>query len=74
MKSQGFAKKAGKIFVYASGIFLGAFAVGSMIAAWVMVRPGSKKDYDCIDRITFGKLEPVSLRASDGVRLHAWVQ
>jgi len=74
MKPQSMAKKAGKIFIYASGAFLGAFAIGSMIAAWVMVRPGSKRNYDCIDRISFGKLEPVSLKTSDGIRLHAWVQ
>lgn len=74
MKQVSIAKKAGKVFLYASGIFLGGFAIGSLIAAWVMVRPGSKKNYDCIDRISFGKLEPISLKASDGVRLHAWAQ
>jgi uncharacterized protein len=74
MKSLSMAKKAGKIFLYASGIFLGAYALGSLIAAWVMVRPGSKKDYDCIDHVTFGKLVPISLKTSDGVRLHAWAQ
>jgi len=74
MKPVSLAKKAGKIFLYASGIFLGAFAIGSLIAAWVMVRPGSKKDYDCIDRISFGRLEPISLKTSDGIRLHAWAQ
>ena len=74
MKLISIAKKTGKILFYASGVFLGAYALGSLIAAWVMVRPGSKKDYDCIDHITFGKLEPVSLKTSDGVRLHAWAQ
>jgi pimeloyl-ACP methyl ester carboxylesterase len=39
-----------------------------------MVRPGSHKEYDCIDRIAFGKLVPVRLKTSDGFRLHAWVQ
>jgi len=74
MKLLTVAKKTGKIFLYASGVFLGTYAIGSLIAAWVMVRPGSKQDYDCIDHITFGKLEPISLKTSDGVKLHAWVQ
>lgn len=74
MAFKSVVRKAGKILLFASGAFLGAFAIGTVIGAWVMVRPGSRQDYDCIDHVAFGKLERISLKASDGVRLHAWVQ
>jgi pimeloyl-ACP methyl ester carboxylesterase len=73
MRKQSTGNKLGRALLYASGI-LGAFVIGNVIWAWLMVRPGSRKDYDCIDRVDFGKLEPVSLKTDDGVRLHAWVQ
>jgi uncharacterized protein len=74
MKWQPVAKNAGKLLAIASTIAVGAFSVGSMLCAWIMVKPGQKKDYDCIGRIAFGKLEPISLLTSDGIKLHAWVQ
>jgi uncharacterized protein len=74
MKWQTIAKRAGKIFIYASSVVSGAFFIGSVVGAWIMVRSGPKKDYDCIGRIAFGKLESLSLMTSDGVKLHAWVQ
>ena len=74
MKWDSIAKHAGKIGVYASSLVVGAFTIGTLFSAWAMIRPGRNRNFDCIGRINFGKLEPVSLRASDGVRLHAWVQ
>ncbi len=41
--------------------------------AWLLVRPGRRRDYDCIPAIRYGKLEPLSLKSSDGLSLHAWV-
>lgn len=67
-------KRAGKTLMYASGIAVGAYIVGNVVWAWIMVRPGPKKDMDCVERVSFGRLEPLSLKASDGVRLHAWAQ
>ena len=52
----------------------GAVSVSSILAAWIMIKPGKKQDYDCIPRISHGKLEPLTLQTSDGVQLHAWVQ
>jgi pimeloyl-ACP methyl ester carboxylesterase len=60
--------------MYASGFAVGAYVLGNVVWAWVMVRPGSKRDMDCVERVSFGRLEPISLKAPDGVRLHAWVQ
>lgn len=60
--------------MYTSGIFLGAYMISNIIGAWMLVRPGPRKDLDCVEGVSFGKLEPISLKASDGVRLHAWVQ
>jgi uncharacterized protein len=74
MKRLSIAKKIGKIILYISGGVLGAFTAGSVLSAWIMVKPGRRKDYDCIGKIAFGKLEPVSLRTSDGITLHAWMQ
>ncbi|HTY61885.1 MAG TPA: alpha/beta fold hydrolase [Acidobacteriota bacterium] len=74
MKRKSIAKKTGKIFLYTLGAITGAFSAGALLGAWTMIRPGRKRDYDCIGHIAFGKLEPISLIASDDVRLHAWVQ
>lgn len=74
MKWQSIAKRTGKIFLYASSIFTGAVAIGSVFSAWIMVKPNRKKDYDCIGQVNFGKLEPLSLITSDGLKLHAWMQ
>ncbi len=48
-------------------------ALSSSVAAWLLVRPGRRRDYDCIPRIHYGRLDPLTLRTSDGLRLHAWV-
>jgi dipeptidyl aminopeptidase/acylaminoacyl peptidase len=46
--------------------------MGGVIAAWILVRPGSRRNYDCIPRMRYGSLQPLTLLTSDGVRLHAW--
>jgi uncharacterized protein len=74
MKWQRAAKNAGKIILYASSCIGGAVAIGTVFSAWMMVRPRQKRNYDCIGRISFGKLEPLSLVTPDGLKLHAWVQ
>jgi uncharacterized protein len=74
MRWQSIAKSTGKIFLYVSGVIMGAISIGASLSAWMMVKPNRKKDYDCIGRINFGKLEPLSLITSDGLKLHAWIQ
>lgn len=66
-------KRAGKALLITLCGVTGAFSVSTIIAAWVLVRPGSK-GYDCIPHISYGKLEPLTLTTSDGLQLHAWVQ
>ena len=39
----------------------------------MLVRPGKRRDYDCIPRIRHGTLEPLDLFTLDGLRLHSWV-
>jgi uncharacterized protein len=74
MKWHPIAKKAGKALFFTIFGATGAFSVGTVLAAWIMIKPGSKKNYDCIPRISYGKLEPLTLTTSDGLQLHAWVQ
>jgi uncharacterized protein len=49
------------------------YFAGGLIAAWILVRPGSRRNYDCIPQIRYGRLQPLTLVTSDGLRLHAWV-
>jgi alpha-beta hydrolase superfamily lysophospholipase len=65
--------KTGKVLFITACSVAGAFSVSTVLAAWFMVRP-SKREYDCIPRISDGKLEPLKLTTSDGLKLHAWVQ
>ena len=74
MKWKFIARNAGKLFLYAFSGIMGAYTLGAVLGAWIMVKTGRKRDYDCIGRIGFGKLEPLSLMTSDGLKLHAWVQ
>jgi alpha-beta hydrolase superfamily lysophospholipase len=74
MKWRPIAKCAGKIFLYASSILIGASSAGAVLSAWIMVKPNRNRDYDCIGQIHFGKLQPLSLVTSDGIKLHAWMQ
>jgi uncharacterized protein len=74
MKWQPIAQKAGKAIFFSICGVTGAFSIITILAAWIMVRPGSKKNYDCIPSISYGKLEPLTLKTSDGLQLHAWVQ
>ena len=74
MVEKTFFSRFGKTLLYASGIFAGAYVLSNVIWAWLLVRPESRDNLDCVDRVSFGKLEPVSLTASDGIRLHAWMQ
>lgn len=68
------AKNAGKVLLYASSSLVGAVAIGTVVSAWMMVKPSRKSNYDCIGGVQFGRLEPLSLTTSDGLKLHAWVQ
>jgi pimeloyl-ACP methyl ester carboxylesterase len=77
MRRQSIAKNTAKISLFTVfGLIglVGASTIGAVISAWVMGKPSRKKELDCIGRIKFGKLEPVSLMTSDGVKLHAWMQ
>src|SRR5437867_714258 len=66
-------KKIGKIALWSAGFAALAYFGGGLVAAWLLVRPGKRRDYDCIPRIRHGKMQPLTLYAADGVRLHAWV-
>ena len=61
-----------KLGLLAGGITGLLYFTGGLVAAWMLVRPGSRRNYDCIPRMRYGRLEPLTLLASDGVRLHAW--
>ncbi len=74
MSTKSFIGKFGKTLLYASGIFAGVYVLSNVIWAWLLVRPEARKSLDCVERVSFGKLEPISLKASDGIQLHAWVQ
>jgi len=56
----------------AAGLGL-AYVGWGMLAAWLLVRPRNRRDYDCVPQIRYGRLEPLTLFTSDGLRLHAWV-
>lgn len=73
MEWRPLAKKSGKVLFVTACSIAGAFSISTVLAAWFMVRPG-KRGYDCIPRISGGKLEPLKLMTSDGLQLHAWVQ
>jgi pimeloyl-ACP methyl ester carboxylesterase len=74
MKQHTGTKKTGKLLLYISSILAGIFSMGFVFGAWIMVRPGRKRDYDCIGRVSFGKIEALSLKTEDGLLLHAWAQ
>lgn len=65
--------RVSKVVMFAAGGMAVASALASTIMAWLLVRPGRRRDYDCIPSIRYGKLEPLSLKSSDGLSLHAWV-
>ncbi len=67
-------KKASRFLLYSAGTFAAALAGSTLLAGWLLVRPHRRRTYDCIPRIRFGKLEPLILFTSDGLRLHAWIQ
>jgi pimeloyl-ACP methyl ester carboxylesterase len=68
------ARKAGKALFFTACGLAGAVSVGTILAAWIMVKPGRSRNYDSVPRIRHGKLEPLILETSDGLKLHAWVQ
>jgi alpha-beta hydrolase superfamily lysophospholipase len=74
MKWARVAKKAGKAILFTVCGITGAVSVTTVLAAWTMIKPNKKKDYDCVPRISRGKLEPLTLETSDGLQLHAWIQ
>ncbi len=71
IRSKG--KKAAKILLFSTGALAAAFVGGTIAAGWLLVRP-NRRTLDCISRVRYGRLEPQTLVASDGVRLHVWVQ
>jgi pimeloyl-ACP methyl ester carboxylesterase len=74
MKWEPGVRKAGKIALFTACGITGAVSLSTVIATWIMIKSGKKKDYDCIPRIIHGKLEPLTLKTSDGLQLHAWIQ
>jgi pimeloyl-ACP methyl ester carboxylesterase len=74
MSIRSAGKKAAKILLLSTGALAAAFVGSTVLAGWLLVRPYKRRTFDSIPRIRFGKLEPLTLFASDGLRLHAWVQ
>src|SRR5438552_14371114 len=66
-------KKIGKIALWSAGFAALAYFGGGLVAGWILVRPGKRRDYDCVPGMRYGKMQPLTLLSSDGLRLHAWV-
>src|SRR5687768_15505965 len=65
--------KASRLLLLAAGSFAVAYLGGGLIAAWMLVRPDRRQSYDCVPFFRHGKLQPLTLYTSDGLKLHAWV-
>jgi pimeloyl-ACP methyl ester carboxylesterase len=50
-----------------------AYVGWGVVAGWLLVRSGRRRDYDCVPQVRYGRLEPLTLFSSDGLSLHAWV-
>jgi len=72
IKSAG--KRVGKVLLISAGTFAAAFVGSTIVAGWLLVRPHKWRTLDCVPHVRHGRLEPITLVASDGVRLHAWAQ
>ena len=73
MEWRPLTRRTGKVLFFTACSIAGVFSISTVLAAWFMVKP-SKKEYDCIPRISGSRLEPLTLTTSDGLQLHAWVQ
>jgi len=62
-----------KALLITTGMLAAAYVGSSFLVGWFLVRPRKRADYDCIPRFRFGRLEPITLRTSDDIRLHAWL-
>jgi pimeloyl-ACP methyl ester carboxylesterase len=70
------ARVAGRIglaVLLSAGSVALTVAGGSVLAGWLLVRPGKRRDYDCIPAHRNGRLQSLTLLTSDGLRLHAWL-
>jgi dipeptidyl aminopeptidase/acylaminoacyl peptidase len=72
VKKRALARASRVALIAAGGVAL-AYVTWGLIAAWLLVRPGRRRDYDCVPWMRYGRLEPLVLHSSDGIRLHAWV-
>src|SRR5262245_17497106 len=72
VKLRGFAK-ASRVALISAGMVALAYVGWGVVAGWLLVRPGRRRDYDCVPKIRYGRLEPLTLFSSDGLSLHAWV-
>lgn len=70
---QGRLSRILKIVLLTTAVAAMAYAGGAVVAAWLLVRPRRRPAFDCIPQMRYGKLEPLTLLTSDGLRLHAWV-
>ena len=66
------AKDVLKYGLITTGLLSVTYLSYGLLTSWILIRPG-RRDYDCIPEIRFGKMHPLTLVASDGVGLHAWV-
>ncbi len=74
MSVRSAGKRAAKVLLISAGTLAAAFVGSSVLAGWYLVRPSRRRTLDCVPRSRYGRFEPVTLVAHDGVRLHAWVQ
>ena len=65
--------KASRLLLLTAGSFAVAYLGGGLIAAWMLVRPARRQSYDCLPFFRHGKLQPLTLYTSNGLKLHAWV-
>jgi dipeptidyl aminopeptidase/acylaminoacyl peptidase len=73
MSIRSAGKKAAKTLLISVGTFAAAFVGSTLVMAWMLVRPHRRQPLDCISRVRYGAFQPITLFASDGVKLHAWI-
>jgi len=62
----------GKAVFYSAATLAAIYFGSGLLVGWLLVRPGRRRDYDCIPNVRYGRMEPLTLHSADGLRLHAW--
>src|SRR5436190_93334 len=72
MRARGL-RIVGKAVFYSAATLAAIYFGSGLLIGWLLVRPGRRRDYDCIPNVRYGRMEPLTLYSADGLRLHAWV-